>query len=77
MMKKRILLPVLCSLFVAVNVFGNDDEEVKFHKGIVFEIYHKMPLEKPDFSKIPDVEGKFSTLTLAISPYEVYYAVRY
>ncbi len=77
MMRKRILLAALCSLFLAGNAFGNDDEEVKFHKGIAFEIYHKMSLEKPDFSRTPDVEGKISALTLAISPYEENYVIRY
>ena len=77
MMRNRILFAALCSLLVAGNVFGNGDEEVTFHKGIAFEIYHNMSRDKPDFSKTPDVEGKIGSLTLAISPYEENYAVRY
>ena len=69
-MKKGILLTVFCSLFVVGYVFGNNDEEVKFHKGIEFEVFHNMPLGTPDFSKKPDLEGKINSLTLAISPYE-------
>ena len=76
-MKKGILLVVLCSLFLAGNVFGNDDDVVKFHKGIDFEIFNKMSMKSRDFSKKPDLEGKISSLTLAISPYEENFTVRY
>ena len=76
-MKKRILLHVLCFIFLAGNVFGNNDEVVKFHKGIDFEIFNKMSMKSRDFSKKPDLEGKISSLTLAISPYEENFTVRY
>ena len=76
-MKKRIILTVLSSLLVVAYVFGNSDENVKFHKGIDFEIFNKMSMKTRDFSKKPDLEGKISSLTLAISPYEENYTVRY
>jgi len=76
-MRNRIIVTAMCLLFIVGYVFGSDDEEVKFHKGIVFEVFKNMSTETPDFSKIPDVEGKISSLTLAISPYEENYAIRY
>jgi hypothetical protein len=77
MMRKRILLLAMSLLIVVGHAFGQADEEVTFHKGISFEIYHRMSRDEPDFSRTPDVEGKIASLTMAISPYEVNYAVRY
>jgi hypothetical protein len=67
----------LCSIFVVGFTFGNNDEEVKFLKGIDFEIFNKMSMKTRDFSKTPDLVGKISSLSLAISPYEENYTVRY
>ena len=74
---KRILLTAFCSIFVIAYLFGINDETVKFHKGIDFEIFNNMPMKTFDFSKQPDLAGKINSLTLAISPYEENYAVRY
>jgi hypothetical protein len=74
---KRILLTAFCSIFVIAYLFGINDEIVKFHKGIDFEVFNNMPMKTPDFSKKPDLAGKINSLTLAISPYEENYAVRY
>ncbi len=57
-MNKRILLVVLFSLFVVAYIFGNSDENVKFHKGIEFEVFNGMSLKTADFSKKPDVKQK-------------------
>jgi hypothetical protein len=77
MMRKRILLAALCSALLANPAFSQAIEEVTFQKGIAYEVYHKMTRDNPDFSKTPDVEGKTGSLTMAISPYEINYAVRY
>lgn len=77
MIKKRIILTAYCSLFVVASAFSSTDEIVIFQKGIYFEVFHNMPIGTPDFSKKPDVAGKINSLTLAISPYEENYAVRY
>jgi len=77
-MKKRILIVAMFFLFIVGYIFGsNNNENVKFHKGIFFQVFNHMSIKTPDFFKKPDLEGKISSLTLAISPYEENYAVRY
>lgn len=76
-MRERILLIVISLLCAVGYGFHSGEEEVLFLKGIDFEIFNEMSIETPDFSKKPDLVGKISSLTLAISPYEKNYAVRY
>lgn len=75
--KRRILLIALCLLCVDTYTFGNDDETVKFQKGIQFEIFNNTSLNSHDFSKVPDLKGEISSLTLAISPFTENYAAKF